>query len=398
MRTAERYIWVVTLIGLFSMVGLETVAAREKANLGEKIKKERLTLEELKGKIKKQKSKAVKAEKKRKSILQSIQKLDRNLLSSRRKRNSAQKKLKERDQELEVILKQLALVQDRMADRQTSIEARVRTQYKKGRFGYLKALLSTDSPVDMHRRFHYLSAISHQELALIDAHRHDLDRLREAEKQRVKAREAVVSLKKSSEARLAEFQRLKKKKRVILAKITREKTSYEQATAELERSARRLDSLLSDLEKRRKAAAFTTPKALKNLKAVKGSLPWPVRGKVVSFFGRQKHPTFKTYVQRKGIEIRTKEGSKILAVMPGTVSYADWLKGYGLVLILEHGNGFFSLYAHASKLLTSVGTKVKAGEVIGKAGDTGLTGDSTLYFELRKGAKPVDPMKWLAKR
>ena len=84
--------------------------------------------------------------------------------------------------------------------------------------------------------------------------------------------------------------------------------------------------------------------------------------------------------------------------MAGTVAYADWLKGYGLVLILDHANGFFSLYAHASKLLSKVGEQVRAGQVIGETGDTGLTGDSTLYFELREGTDPVDPLIWLSKR
>ena len=82
----------------------------------------------------------------------------------------------------------------------------------------------------------------------------------------------------------------------------------------------------------------------------------------------------------------------------GTVEYADWLKGYGLVLIVDHPNGFFSLYAHASKLLVKVGERVRAGHIIGEAGDTGMTGDSTLYFELRDGAEAVDPLAWLARR
>ncbi len=84
--------------------------------------------------------------------------------------------------------------------------------------------------------------------------------------------------------------------------------------------------------------------------------------------------------------------------MDGAVAYADWLKGYGLVLIVDHQNGFFSLYAHASKILTKVGVEVQAGQVIGETGDTGMTGENTLYFELRDGAEPVDPMLWLAKR
>ena len=118
----------------------------------------------------------------------------------------------------------------------------------------------------------------------------------------------------------------------------------------------------------------------------------------MSVFGRQKHPTFNTYVQRKGIEIRTAEGSLIHAVMTGSVVYADWLKGYGLVIILDHANGFFSLYAHASKILSKSGEQVAEGQPIGETGDTGMIGENTLYFELREGAEPVDPLHWLAKR
>ena len=118
----------------------------------------------------------------------------------------------------------------------------------------------------------------------------------------------------------------------------------------------------------------------------------------MSQFGRQKHPQFNTYVHRKGIDIRTAEGSGIRAVMAGTVAFADWLKGYGLVIIVDHANGFFSLYAHASALIVKAGEHVQAGQTIGTSGDTGMTRDNTLYFELREGAEPVDPLIWLAKR
>ena len=78
--------------------------------------------------------------------------------------------------------------------------------------------------------------------------------------------------------------------------------------------------------------------------------------------------------------------------------YADWLKGYGLVIILDHANGFFSLYAHASKILARTGEHVLERQAIGETGDTGVIGESTLYFELREGAEPVDPLHWLARR
>ena len=122
----------------------------------------------------------------------------------------------------------------------------------------------------------------------------------------------------------------------------------------------------------------------------KGALLWPADGRVVVFFGRQKHPTFNTYINKKGIEIETHEGSEIKAVFGGNVVFADWLKGYGLVVILDHYNGFFSFYAHASKLVVQRDDDVTSGDVIGRTGASGLTDRTILYFELRKGTRPLD--------
>jgi septal ring factor EnvC (AmiA/AmiB activator) len=131
---------------------------------------------------------------------------------------------------------------------------------------------------------------------------------------------------------------------------------------------------------------------------VKGALQWPSSGKVVAFFGHQKHPKFDTFLQRKGIDIKANQGSVIRSAFDGIVAFADWVKGYGLLLIIDHGLGDVSLYAHASSLLVNVGDRVKGGQPVGAVGDTGLTGDSMLYFEVRAGGKPVDPIKWLSAR
>jgi septal ring factor EnvC (AmiA/AmiB activator) len=218
------------------------------------------------------------------------------------------------------------------------------------------------------------------------------------ERQRAVVRDQMLTFKQNTERKLEEVQGLKRQKNLFLAKITHEKELYDRAVAELEKSAARVDVLLKELEQRRRAALARPRKEVAGIHPFKGMLHWPTEGEVVSFFGRQKHPAFDTYVQKKGIEIKTEEGSAIRAVMPGSVAFADWLKGYGLVVILDHANGFFSLYAHASRLLAKVGDHVQAGQVIGETGDTGMTGESTLYFELREGAEPVDPLAWLAKR
>jgi septal ring factor EnvC (AmiA/AmiB activator) len=166
---------------------------------------------------------------------------------------------------------------------------------------------------------------------------------------------------------------------------------------DLQRSAEQVDSFLKALDQRFRLAQSQLRKTPGKLPSL-GSFLWPAKGKVVSFFGRQKHPTFDTYINKKGIEIEAREGSPIRSVSAGKVVYADWLKGYGLVVIVDHTNGFYSLYAHASKLLVAEGNAVTMGQMIGHTGETGVTEEDTLYFELRKGTTPIDPLKWLVKR
>jgi septal ring factor EnvC (AmiA/AmiB activator) len=389
------------LIGVLLVAwgGSAAQAGKDKNDpISQKIEKERRALEKLKGEIEEKQKHADEAERKRESTLQSIQDLDGRLLHSRHERDDISRKLKLKDRELETINGQLVSLRSRIGERRSSILARLRVQYMEGRFGYLKALLAVDNYGDFQRRFQYLSAVSKREYDLLEAYRGDVEHLTQVERQRAAARDEMLVYKQHTEKKLEEIQGFKQQKKVYLTRITRERDMYDRAVAELQKSAARVDSLLKELEEKRRASLARPHKDTGAVRPFKGVLHWPADGDVISFFGRQKHPTFETYVQKKGIEIRTAEGSSIRAVMGGTVVYADWLKGYGLVLIVDHANGFFSLYAHASKLSAKVGEQVQAGQAIGETGDTGMTGESTLYFELREGAEPVDPLAWLAKR
>ena len=384
-------------IAAFAIIFFSMPAGALADSINEKIDRERKTLEQLKDQIEEKRRQADEAGKKRESILQGIQTLDERHMRYRQSHQEISRKLRKKDQEIEAINVQIARLRDGVQVRQEAILARLRVQYMEGRFGHWKPLLASDSYGDFQRRLRYLSAVSARDYALIETFKTDMTSMQEAERQREAARVGMLAYKRTTEKHLDEIKAVKKEKKVYLAKLTHEKESYERALQELERSASRIDSLLRELEQRRRAAAARPPAGSLS-KGVRGGLPWPADGSVLTYFGRQKHPTFNTYVQRKGIEIRTLEGSAIHAVMPGTVVFADWLKGYGLVIILDHANGFFSLYAHASKILTSVGAQVASGQAIGETGDTGMTGENTLYFELREGAEPVDPLQWLAKR
>jgi septal ring factor EnvC (AmiA/AmiB activator) len=132
--------------------------------------------------------------------------------------------------------------------------------------------------------------------------------------------------------------------------------------------------------------------------ALKGHLALPAEGAIEVGFGKQVNPRFNTVTVQKGLDIRAPEGAPVTAVAPGKVVYAGWLRGYGNLLVLDHGGGYHSLVAHLAELGKAVGDGVQRGELLGTVGDTGSLKGAYLYFELRKRGQAVDPAPWLAKR
>ena len=370
--------------------------------LSDKIKKERQTLEKLKGEIKKKKRKSDEAQRKEASILQSIEEVDHRLKIRREDLAEVNAKLKEKDRDLAATTTTIQRLRSRIRERQGSIRSRLRVMYKEGPAGRLKLLLVAQDYDDLLSRFSLLSWISRRELRMLEGYRADVSRLETTEARLHRVRGELLGYRQETADTLKAVGRERAKKDHLLTRVRSEKAVYGRAVGELERSAQRIEVLLREFEARRKATASTRVNRAgpggEGLRKLKGRLGWPSDGEVVALFGRQKHPRFDTYIQRKGIKIRAGQGSVIRAVFDGVVAYADWMRGYGLLAIVDHGEGLFSLYAHASKLLVNVGDAVRGRQPLGEIGDTGLTGESTLYFELRQGGEAVDPLGWLSKR
>lgn len=180
-------------------------------------------------------------------------------------------------------------------------------------------------------------------------------------------------------ARLARFNEL-------LLGVQAEQNSRSRIIAELEASERELAALVSDLA--------TTDAS--GFRARKGRLPAPAQGLVEVGYGKVVNPRFNTVTVQKGIDIRAALGAKVNAVATGRVVFSGWLKGYGNLIILDHGGNYHSLYAHLANSQVEVGNEVEEGEEIGQVGDTGSLKGAYLYFEIRKQGQAVDPQSWLA--
>lgn len=171
----------------------------------------------------------------------------------------------------------------------------------------------------------------------------------------------------------------------FLAKLGRDLAQGEMRLQTSLQEQNQLQSLLDDLQKRLEELEIELDLDFRKLR---GRLPWPAQGQVLHAFGQQKGK-----LKWQGWPIKVKNSSDIKAVAYGRVAFADWLRGYGLLMILDHGNGYLSLYAHNRELLHDLGEWIQAGEAIGKSPES-----SEIYFELRKDGKPLDPAAWLVSR
>lgn len=266
------------------------------------------------------------------------------------------------------------------------LAAHARALYKLGELSYLRVLLSVDRPSDVFRGYRFVTALARHDNQRIVAFRSDLRALTAAQSELEQRTREAQALRAELERTRRALDLDRQQKTELLTQIVERKETHVAYVAELEEAERRLGQLLQGLAE----GDVSVP-----LVAFKGTLPWPVVGRVRIPFGRRKHPRFETYTIQNGVEIEATVREPVTAVHDGTVVYADHFRGYGLMLVLDHGGKHHSLYAHLDEVSVELGQKVAAGMVIATVG-AGLEGPG-LYFEMRSQGRPDDPLNWLKK-
>lgn len=277
---------------------------------------------------------------------------------------------------------------------------RLREIYKYGRTRALEFLLSAESFAQLLARYRYLALVAESDKRLMDDFDNDRARLENSETKLKTQLSDITSLRKEKESEKRNLVTLRKTKQTTVNKIQNERESYEEAAKELERAAARTAKILEGLERRRKdelARKVPTPGWMLSPEFEKnrGILNWPVSGSVAGRFGNNTHPRFGTTTFNPGVDISAPYGTEIKAVARGRVDYASWLAGLGNCIILNHGGGYYTLYAHAAEVFVKVGQEVPAGQVIAKVGDSESLRGNCLHFEVRKGKQALNPEQWL---
>jgi len=296
--------------------------------------------------------------------------------------------------------------------KRVQINRRVVALYKGGDTGNLRVFFSSESFPQMSENLRYMRSILENDRKLFLQYNENLEHLKQLKLRMEREAARKEEIRRSIETKKREIEQEKARKASYLVKVRQDKQSHLASLKELQANARRLQSMFERLEaqKRKAYSAKTKKKAAgggsqgasskavpvpnHGLGAQKGKLSLPVQGTIVDRFGRHKHPDFDSFTVSNGISVKAPSGSAIRAVYDGEVIFASYFKGYGNMIIVDHGEGFFSLYAHASSLAKKMGSKVSKNDVLASVGDLDSTKGPLLYFEIRYQGKPVDPAPW----
>jgi murein hydrolase activator len=333
------------------------------------------------------------------SVLDSLGKIQSELDMRNQELKRAKAKLIAVSDELVLKESEAQSLDQSIASRLAILSRRSVALYKWHKSGSPLAILNGDVSVSalLQRRKYLETALSfdHQLLLKLQQesdHQEILRRELATTKQELDEEQRALATAKQAVRREAE------KKRVLLASLRQQKGTRLRLLREMEAAAARLEKVVEEISKRALNKPRETPPPRSpgtGLEALRGKMEWPVRGKVIAPFGKFRHPEFAAEIVRKGIDIDAPVGEEIRAVEKGTVVYADRFAGYGKMIIIDHGERYYTIYGHLSEILKKTGNEVKRGEVLGKAGDSDSLAGSKLYFEMRKDGHSVDPLPWL---
>jgi len=294
--------------------------------------------------------------------------------------------------------------------KRTEIERRLTSLYKAGELGALRMFFSAESFPQIAENIRYMRSILDNDKRIFVEYNQKIEELKKLksalERDATKKERIMIGI----EQKKREIEQDKLKKSDYLVKVRQDRKSYEASLKELQANASRLQSMMERLDalsRRKLSSRHEKPgsklKPLAELPPVpdrgfasqKGRMSLPVRGAILESFGKHKHPEFNSYTFSKGLSISAGSGADIKSIYEGSVIFADYFKGFGNMIIVDHGGGYFSLYAHASRLAKKVGANVSRNETIASVGDVDSTKGPILYFEIRHQGRPVDPVGWV---
>jgi septal ring factor EnvC (AmiA/AmiB activator) len=281
----------------------------------------------------------------------------------------------------------------RLSDTRRAMSRRVVALYKAGEIGPVRFLFASETMPEMLSRASALQTFVAYDADLVARHRRDLEAFERLEGEATVAAKVRDEKAAALSARSAELVAERRERRKLLTLARQDRTAERALLVELEKAARALEETLAALGE----SAGQEAQAVEGLGFARrrGRLAPPLRARISLPFGKVVDDEFRTETFRKGVDFEAEGGESVRSVAPGAVRFAGWFRGYGRLVIVDHGDTYFTVVSHLADIFVEVGDIVAVGDTLGSVGDTGsLTGPS-LYFEIRKGSDPIDPADWL---
>jgi septal ring factor EnvC (AmiA/AmiB activator) len=390
----------VLLLFLSILLFAPSVGSGQVSELDREIEEQKKELEQTKRDLETKRKRAQQLRGKERTAVKELKRVEDEINTTEKYLRKLTKTEANLERQLALTTEEVRRARDALSSQRNLLAWRLREIYKYGRTSSLEFLLSSESFAELLGRFKYLTLVARSDRKMMENFDENKKKLETSEAKLKRQLSDITELRKEQEKEKKNLVALRKKRQTALSQVQNERESYEEAAKELERTAAATAKLLEELERRRKeelAKRLPTPEwmAYSEFEKNRGILSWPVSGPVASKFGNNTHPRFGTTTFNPGVDISAPYGAEIRAVAKGRVDYASWLAGLGNCIILNHGGGYYTLYAHAAEVMVGVGVEVSPGQVIARVGDSDSVKGTCLHFEVRKGKQALNPQEWL---
>ncbi|NLY47036.1 MAG: peptidoglycan DD-metalloendopeptidase family protein [Tissierella sp.] len=334
--------------------------------------------------IKDSKNQLNRIESQTKDVTKQIADLDRKMNQATVDLENVEKELENIEGKIVVTTEELEQAEINLEERQDTFNKRIRVMYMNGNVGFLEILLSSENIKDFLSRQDIVESIAEHDKDLIRFMKEQRDII-DAKKVELEAQRASVEVTKSKiESRRKDLETATREKEDLMGRLEIDKKALEKEIDKFNDEAKEIEAKIVKLQ--RDTGPYSG-----------GTMGWPAPGynRITSQYGYRIHPILKVKKLHTGIDIGVPTGGNIVAASDGTVIYSGSLGGYGNTIMLDHGGGIVTLYAHNSRLMVKEGTFVKRGDIVSKAGSTGMSTGPHLHFEVRKNGAYQDPLTWL---
>jgi septal ring factor EnvC (AmiA/AmiB activator) len=331
---------------------------------------------------------------KEKSVSDKLENINKNIKEKEKELNYYNRRISQTGSEIKRLSDEINQMSSEMENKMDNLREVIITFYKRQYDSNALILLSADDYQDLIKKMKYASLIAHYDGNVINQYGEEIKRINEKKKELESLHEKFRENKDYVRGKKNKLSAESQEKDKLLAKLKAKRNAYEKKIKELDDSSKKVRTMLTGIKTKK------IPKSIigNGFKALKGQLPWPVSGQMLIPYGKTKKIDGNTTAFKSGVEIRTKSENVPEVIAGGRVVYADAFKGYGKLVIVDHGDGYHSLYGNLSEVSLDQGNIVIQGLKVGKIMKAKAAEVPTLYFEIRHRGKPIDPVKWLKRQ